>query len=195
MSSIFGLLISFVGWFYIPDATHLRPWVIGFGVTALLSSSYRAWHIENAARYKAEMEFDKERLLRDGPDVIVEVLPHGPMGSLVLGFKSIGKQTATCIEFTPLQDNLELSATPRVVPILEPGLRAHVEVLVSSPPATDRAGTTILLLQYLMSSAPLPLVMHVKFKDALGKKIFVREFSVKGNRNGIAFMPASIKLL
>lgn len=61
MSSSFGLVLSLLGWFAIPDTPHLRPWVIGVGIVALLFSSYRAW----------EMEFNLNRTLYGRPDIVV----------------------------------------------------------------------------------------------------------------------------
>lgn len=192
MSSIFGFFLSVLGWFIIPDTTHLRPWVIGVGVAALLFSSYRAWASENSARSKAESEFSRERLLREGPDVLVEVLP-APQGRSQFAVKNVGGQTATCVAFGALADNVELVSIPRLVPSLEVGAQTFLQVSVRIS-LSDYQGETSSLVTYLRKS-PLPVVMHLNFKDSLGKRTFVRKFSVEGNRDGIAFLPVSLEIL
>lgn len=47
MSTLFGLIVSAIGWFFIPDAPKLRPYVIGIGVLSMLYASYRLWVIKN----------------------------------------------------------------------------------------------------------------------------------------------------
>jgi hypothetical protein len=79
------------------------------------------------------------------------------------------------------------------VPSLVVGASEYLRVLVSIPPS-DGPGLTTSLIDYLIRNE-LPRVMHLKFKDALGKRTFVREFSVEGNRDGIAFLPISINIL
>jgi len=61
MSTLFGLLLSFLGWFIIPDTQHIRPYVKSVGVVALLWAAYRAWRTEHRQLLAAQAEITNIR--------------------------------------------------------------------------------------------------------------------------------------
>jgi hypothetical protein len=70
MSALFGLILSILGWFFIPDATKIKPYVVCVGVVALLYAFYRAWARKNAELNEAvtnlNIEQERSRPLFEG---------------------------------------------------------------------------------------------------------------------------------
>jgi len=54
MCAIVGLLLSVLGWFFVPDVSRLRPFVIGAGVLSLLLASYLVWLDEHNKLIQSE---------------------------------------------------------------------------------------------------------------------------------------------
>jgi hypothetical protein len=43
MSTLLGVLLNIIGWFFVPDVAAMRPYVIAVGVIALFIASFNAW--------------------------------------------------------------------------------------------------------------------------------------------------------
>jgi len=43
MSTLLGVLLNIIGWFFVPDVVAIRPYVIAVGVIALFIASFSAW--------------------------------------------------------------------------------------------------------------------------------------------------------
>ena len=63
MSALFGLILSVLGWFFIPDATKIKPYVVAVGIAALLYAFYRAWARKavDLAIVSGELRIERER--------------------------------------------------------------------------------------------------------------------------------------
>src|SRR5260370_38781971 len=56
MSTAFGLGLSILGWFVIPDNNQLKPYIKAVGVLALVWAAFRGWSIEHN-----DLETEKNR--------------------------------------------------------------------------------------------------------------------------------------
>ena len=94
MCAIVGLLLSVLGWFFVPDVTGLRPFVIGAGVLSLLLASYLVWLDEhnkliqsealiNTLRVTLEKERNNTRPALQGVIEDFDIRPNSPADNWV----------------------------------------------------------------------------------------------------------------
>lgn len=74
MSTLLGVILNIIGWFFVPDVVAIRPYVIAVGVLALFIASFNAWLTKHRALEQKQKELDQ--LLASRPVIMTADAPE-----------------------------------------------------------------------------------------------------------------------